>query len=215
MYPDDRVLVAILNSQRDWALAQDEGWYRLPAKHAPPGTPDFDWLAFYFTRDFGDDRWAIHYYAAIEGHELAMRRDLIPAEPDHPRAGQWYYKLQLGPLQHKIPPIVSARWRRITFIVTTGDRFMNAVEINDLFEQESQAGHLYVKLREMGLAVEREWMISEAGTTYVVDLALPHAGGWLPVTFGERPGPTGRLRLAAEAEPDDCVREVQARLRIS
>jgi hypothetical protein len=25
-----------------------------------------------------------------------MRRDLIPSEPDHPRAGQWYYKLQLG-----------------------------------------------------------------------------------------------------------------------
>jgi hypothetical protein len=39
MYPDDRVLVAILNSQRDWALVQDEGWYRLPAKHAQQKPP--------------------------------------------------------------------------------------------------------------------------------------------------------------------------------
>jgi hypothetical protein len=36
------------------------------------------------------------YYAPIQGHELVTRRDLIPSEPDHPHAGQWYYKLQLG-----------------------------------------------------------------------------------------------------------------------
>jgi hypothetical protein len=71
-------------------------------------------LAFYFTKTFGENRWAIHYYAPIEGHELVTRRDLIPSEPDHPRAGQWYYKLQLGPLEHKLPPIVSHRWRRVT-----------------------------------------------------------------------------------------------------
>jgi hypothetical protein len=68
------------------------------------------------------------------------RRDLLPSEPDHPRAGQWYYKLQLGPLEHKLPPIVSTRWRRVTFIVTSGDRFMQAVEINDLFEHRSSLG---------------------------------------------------------------------------
>jgi hypothetical protein len=114
----------------------------------PAGQNRFPVCVQYSTKNFGDDRWAVHYYAAIQGHELVTRRDLIPAEPDHPRAGQWYYKLQLGPLQHKLSPIVSARWRRITFIVTTGDRFMQAAEINDLFEQESPAGRLYVKLCE-------------------------------------------------------------------
>jgi hypothetical protein len=68
----------------------------------------------YYTKVFKDDKWAIHYYAPIQGHELATRRDLIPSEPDHPRAGNWYYALQLGPLEHKLPPIVSHRWRRIT-----------------------------------------------------------------------------------------------------
>ncbi len=202
-----------MNNRRDWALVQNEGWYRLPTKHAPPDAPNFDWLAFYFTKTFKDNRWAIHYYAAIEGHELTTRRELIPSEPDHPRAGGWYYKLQLGPLQHKIPPIVSVRWRRITFIVTTGDRFMQAAEINDLFERESPAGRLYVTLREMGVPVEREWLIREEGVEYVVDLALPLEDGWLPVTLGDRPGPAGGLRFAAEAEPDACLREIQARLR--
>ncbi|MEJ2555289.1 MAG: hypothetical protein P8186_03475 [Anaerolineae bacterium] len=65
----------------------------------------------------------LRYYAPIQGHELVTRRDLIPSEPDHPRARAWYFALQLGPLEHKLPPIVSTRWRRITFILTTGDRF--------------------------------------------------------------------------------------------
>jgi hypothetical protein len=41
----------------------------------------------YSTKVFKDDKWAIHYYAPIQGHELVARRDLIPSEPDHPRAG--------------------------------------------------------------------------------------------------------------------------------
>ncbi len=102
----------------------------------------------------------------IQGHELVTRRDLIPSEPEHPRAGQWYYKLQLGPLEHKLPPIVAHRWRRITFIVTSGDRFMQVHEINDLYEQESPAGQLYARLKELGIAVEREWWIDEEGTAY-------------------------------------------------
>ena len=61
---------------------------------------------FYFTRAFGDERWAIHCYAPVRGHELARRRDLLPDEADHPRADQANY--QLGPLERLDPPIVWA-----------------------------------------------------------------------------------------------------------
>ncbi len=117
-------------------------------------------------------------------------------------------------MKHKIPPIVSARWRRVTFTVTTGDRFTCAHEINDFFEQESPAGQLYVRLNELGIPVEREWWIDEEGIAYMVDLALPVDDGWLPVTLGDRAGPTCGLRFAAEAELDTCLREIQARLRV-
>ena len=60
-----------------------------------PNVLDFNWLAFYSTKVFKDDKWAIHYYAPIQGHELVTRRDLIPSEPDHPRSGQWYFKVQV------------------------------------------------------------------------------------------------------------------------
>lgn len=148
IYPDDRILVAVVNNPTDWQTIQTEGWYRLPAKQAPPGTPNFDWLAFYFTRAFESDKWAIHYYAKVEGHELVTRRDLIPAEPDHKRADNWYYRLSLGPLQHKLPPIIAKRWKRITFIVTTGDRFDAAEEMGDLRKNYSPQGIPYVILKE-------------------------------------------------------------------
>ena len=32
----------------------------------------------------------LRYYAPIQGHELVTRRDLIPSEPDHPRANQHF-----------------------------------------------------------------------------------------------------------------------------
>ena len=83
----------------------------------------FEYVAFYFTAAFAEHKWAIHYYARRLGHELVTRRELLPDEPDHPHAGERYYKLQLGPLQRREPPIVSLRWRRITFIHTTWDRF--------------------------------------------------------------------------------------------
>jgi hypothetical protein len=98
-------------------------------------------------------------------------------------------------------------------IITTGDRFTNALEINDLFEGESPAGQLYVRLKELGIPVEREWWIDEEGTAYVVDLALPVGDGWLPVTFGEQAGPAVGLRFAAKVEPEACLHEIQARLR--
>ncbi len=87
MHPEDRVLVAIMNNRRDFGRLRDRGWYRIPVKHAPPTTDESDYAAF-FTRAFGNERWAIHCCAPVRGHELARRRDLLPDEVDHPHADQ-------------------------------------------------------------------------------------------------------------------------------
>jgi hypothetical protein len=71
------------------------------------------------------------------------------------------------------PPSLAIAGGGSHIIITSGDRFMNAVEINYLFEQESPAGQLYLRLKEVGIPVEREWWIDEEGIAYMVDLALP------------------------------------------
>ena len=132
MFADDRVLVAFVPNSADFQTIQQENWYRIPHKHAPKGL-HAEWIAFYFGRKFADQKHAIHYYARNLGHELLTRRELKPSQPTHPRADDVYYKIQLGPLHQLEQPIVSLRWRRILFLHTTGDRFQDATEINDLF----------------------------------------------------------------------------------
>ena len=131
MYPDDRVLVAYLPHPRDYAILQQDGWYRIPLEQAPKGL-HAEYYAFYLGQAFGPDKWSIIEYAPRHGHELVTRLALFPDEPEHPRAQLPYYKVQLGPLQMRQRPITSLRWRRISFIHTTWDRFQDAVEIGDL-----------------------------------------------------------------------------------
>lgn len=131
MYPDDRVLVVYVPTPADFELIKSEGWYRIPQRHAPKGFSS-EYFAFYFGQSFGSEKWAIHYFAPRLGHELVYRRDLFPQEPDHPRADSLYYKVQLGTLIKLENPVLSLRWRRLTFLHTTWDRFQDATEINDL-----------------------------------------------------------------------------------
>jgi hypothetical protein len=131
MYPEDTVLVVYVPRPADFDHIRQDGWYRIPQRHAP-NEFQTTYYAFYFGRHFGEQKWAIHYYARRLGHELVTRRLLLPQEPDHPRADDLYYKVQLGPVQPLERPILSLRWRRITFIHTTWDRFQDAREINDL-----------------------------------------------------------------------------------
>ena len=190
-HPSDRVLVAILKSRRDFQIARDEGWYRIPQRTAPLSTTEALVLAFYFPRVFEEEKWAIHWYAPIRGHELVRRRHLLPDEPDHPRAGDPYYKLQLGPLIRLEHPIRSLRWRRITFIETSWDRFVAAEEINDLYS--SAADGLFVTLKEAGFWPEREFEVREEGAEYVVDLASPCRDGVVAIDVTGRATPPGAL----------------------
>ena len=208
MYPEARVLVAVMNNRRDFEIARDEGWYRIPVKHAPASTQETEVLAFYFTRVFGEEKWAIHWYAPVRGHELARRRDLLPDEPDHPRADDRYYKLQLGPLVRLERPIPSLRWRRITFIETTWDRFQMAREINDLYA--SGADGLFVTLKEAGFWPERELLLKESGVAYRAELAIPCREGVLALALDDRPLPPGALRLDPAMDPRLALSRVQA-----
>ena len=170
---------------------------------APPSTGEAAYIAFYFTKAFGEERWAIHWYAPVRGHELKRRRDLLPDEADHPRADHAYYAMQLGPLERLEPPIISLRWRRIAFIETSWDRFQMAQEINELYA--SGADGLFVTLKDMGLAPERELPIKEAGVEYLVNLAIPCQTGTLAIVLDDRRGPPGALRISSESSPVGAV----------
>src|SRR5690606_1384313 len=125
---------------------------------------------------------------ANHGHELATRQALLPHQPDHPRANDLYYKVQLGPLQTLPRPIISLRWRRVTFLHTTWDRFQDAVEINDLFvDWEAYTDRLYATLRARGLRSERDYDIHEPDGTYELPPLIPSRSGRVGVTPADIP----------------------------
>lgn len=204
MYPEDRVLVAYVPRPSDFDILRREGWYRIPQRFAPKGL-HAEYLAFYFGSKFGEEKWAIHYYARRAGHELARRRDLLPDQPDHPRADEVYYKVQLEPLQKLAQPIVSLRWRRITFIHTTWDRFWDATEINDLFiEGGPYVDRLYATLKERGIRAERAYRVEPDSADPTVALSVPTRDGRVTVPYGALPADDEALLALAEA----LVREI-------
>jgi hypothetical protein len=198
MYPEDRVLVGVMPEPRDLDIARERHWYRIPIKQAPNGI-GAEYVAFYFTSKYSEElRWGIHFFARRTGDELSRRVDLFPEEPDHPRANESYYRIQLGDLVQKVPPIVSRRWRRITFIRTTWDRFLAAGEINDLFSSDSIfVDRAYHALRDRGIHVERAVEIKEQQKTYLVDLLIPCRKGTVLVS-GSSDAPSAALVLTKD-----------------
>lgn len=141
------ILVAILNDPRDLEIARVLGWYRIPLRSAPKVVA-VDYLAFYQTAAFGEDKWRIQQVAPVRGHELVRRAELLRDEPDHPHAQHEYYKIQLGALISLPEPILAEKWRRITFLYTTGDYLLRAHTVNDLVVADEERPLLWQALRE-------------------------------------------------------------------
>lgn len=200
MYPDDRVLVGVMPDPRDLDIARERHWYRVPEKSLPNGV-QAEYVAFYFTKKYGDDlRWAIHFFAKRTGHKLVHRIDLFPEQPEHPRAHERYYQLQLADLRQKSPPIVSKRWRRITFINTTWDRFVNATEVNDLFSTDSvYVDRAYKTLRARGIVVDRAIEVKQKHKTYLIDIVIPCRKGTVFVS-GSAEAPPAALMLGQDED---------------
>jgi len=177
------VLVAVITRPKDLRVAREEGWYRIPLKHAPRRMAA-EYLAFYQTRAFGDEKWAVRYYAPIRRYRLATRADLLPDEPDHPRAQEQYYKVEIGPLEQLPRPIPSRRLRRITFIMTDLDRLLQAEEINDLWQGDRRQDLLWRELKKRQIEAEREYEVREGRGVYQVDFAIPCVRGTLAVQVG-------------------------------
>lgn len=173
--PTSLILVAVMNDPRDFEIARLLGWYRIPLKNAPKVVA-VDYVAFYQTGAFGENRWQIEYAAPLRGHELTTRAELLRDEPDHPRAKEEYYKLALGPLERLPRSIMADKWRRVTFLYTTGEYLSRAETIRDLVIRADERRMLWQALRER----------AENYQAYQVDLPSEVEPGLLALLLGIR-----------------------------
>jgi hypothetical protein len=154
LYPPSTalILVALIPRPRDLEIARLLGWYRVPLRHAPK-VINVDYLAFYQDAAFGENhRWRIESIATVRGHELTTRAELLRDEPNHPRAKEEYYKIQIGPLESLPHPILAGKWKRLTFLYTTGALLRSAHTLQDLVVRSEEREVLWRSLRERALS---------------------------------------------------------------
>lgn len=141
------VLVAVMKNPRDIEIARMLGWYRIPLRSAPKVVA-VDYLAFYQTGAFREEKWRIKFAAQVLGHELTTRQELFREETEHPAAHLEYYKIQIGPLIELSQPIIAENWKRITFLYTTGEYLNKANTIKELIVPGEERQLLWQALRE-------------------------------------------------------------------
>jgi hypothetical protein len=145
--PTSLILVCLLPTPRDLEIARLLGWYRIPLRTAPKVVA-VDYLAFYQPLAFGERGGQIEFVAPVRGHELTTRGELLKDETDHPRAREEYYKIQIGAMEKLSQPITSDKWKRLTFLYTTGEYLLNAKTLNDLVVAGDERQLLWQSLRE-------------------------------------------------------------------
>ena len=143
----DLVLVCLMPTPRDMEIARLLGWYRIPLRTAPK-VVSVDYLAFYQPGSFAERGGQVEFVAPVLGHELVTRAELLRDEADHPRANEEYFKVQIGPLERLNKPILAKRWKRLTFLYTTGEYVLSANTLNDLVVQSDERALLWKSLRE-------------------------------------------------------------------
>lgn len=145
---DALVLVAYIPAPRDLEIARLFGWYRIPFRTAPK-IIQADYLAFYQPSSFPpDERFLLKWFAPVRGVELTTRGELLREEPDHPRANEEYYKIQLGAL-NVLPNLIRAgEWKRFAFLYTTGKCLSTAHTLKDLSVKNEERAILWRALRE-------------------------------------------------------------------
>ncbi len=191
LYPDPgqarrTVLVAVLNNAEDLRRVATEGWYRIPQRSAPPRV-GADYLAFYQTGAFGEQEEAqtITFYAPTRRYRLVTRRELLPAEADHPRANDFYFRIEIGPLQRLEAPVPSSTFRRVTFIYTNLARLLQAQDIRDLFipPEQEPFNRLWDALRANRLRPLKNRLVDDRP----VDITLRARGGNLGILCDDAP----------------------------
>jgi len=178
------VLVAIMNNVLDMTIARDQHWYRIPVSSVEKwleGCWPPQWLAFYQTKEFGTEAYAVTYYTQVLDHRQVFRWQLFPNDPKDEKGLRRYYKLVLAPLRYLPRPILSRRRRRIVFIPTTLEKFTAAAEINDLYAESPLEDQLWVEFKRLEIGAERQEFVQVKKQIYALDFAIYCATGKIDV----------------------------------
>lgn len=215
MFPDDRVLVGVINRKRDLNYLLQENWYRIPQEQMPDGVY-VEYIALYLSGSAARKlpSTGIYYLGRKSGVELLYRRDLLPKEANHKNADRTYYKVQFDSVQGRTPPITNPTNRPVSFIYTTWDRFVKSQVIADLYSQSDYfVDRIYHALRDQQIRPDLlHWDAQKSKTGYGAGFRIICEKGTLNA-YTNAPSDTNNLYQLDMNKPDDSImREIEARI---
>ena len=179
-------LIALMNNKRDFRIAQEQRWYRIPVKtkQVPKSVinKSLKHIAFYHTKEFGQDAYRIRWYGEVKNISIVKRKELLPEIQNDPKANDEYYKIGFGELHSRAVPIISRRPRRILFIPTTLWHFQRASEINEVFHESPLEEEFWEALRD-----EKKSAKTSPSVKVAVIIAIPIPAAIKPYSIAVAP----------------------------
>ncbi len=171
----ENLIVCILNTLQDFSILREQLWYRIPVESVekflrerwPP-----KWMAFYQSGVFKKNAFMINHYGLISNISIRTRMELFPDEKPNLKSDKKYYKISFNKIETLHKPILSRRWRRIVFINTTYNKFINAIEINDLFDESALEDKLWAEFKRLKIQAERQELVQFQNHYYFLDFAI-------------------------------------------
>ncbi|HCG76638.1 TPA: hypothetical protein DEW49_01850, partial [bacterium] len=167
----ERVLIGVVRRKKDLRIILKEHYYRIPLRRCP--VQRFGYLAFYEVSRLGEEGKSINYYARLKTKSEVRRIELLPDEPEHPRAEEIYHVYHLGRIQRTPKRIENRSRRRVSFGFTTREKLLHSEEISQLFDIPPLEDIMAKELKRQKIQAYREYPLRLAKTyRYRLDFAI-------------------------------------------
>lgn len=164
------VLVGVLKNKGDLEILLKEKWYRIPLDYAPKR--QFNYLAFYQPVSFGREGKQIQYFARVLDYQTIKRKNLLPAELNHPRAEDYYFRVRLGKIKKLSQPIRNIRPRRISFGFTTLNHLLESKDILQLYNVPPLEEIIEKGLKQTGIKAVSQHYLFVNKKRFCLDFAI-------------------------------------------
>ena len=200
------VLVAVLKNLRGRRILTEEKWYRIPCAFLPKRP--FSYIAFYQPAAFGRNGKRIEYFARVIGKEIVRRIDLLPEEPNHPRAHEPYVKFSVGELQKIQKPVRNIIPRRISFGFTSLPALTSARNVLELYDIPPTEQIIEKRLAERGIKTVPEYPISNGKKRFRIDLAIFCNHGNIAIECDNFKAHSSKIQTRKDRVKDSALRKL-------
>ncbi len=199
------VLVGVLKDERDFEILINEGWYRIPADHAPQRK--FDYLAFYQPLEFGKSGKQIIYFARVLSRRKLKRIKLIPDEANHPRANDDYVRFGVDKIQKLTRAIKNIIPRRVIFGFTTLGQLYRSKNLLELYSIAPTEQIFEEALKRSGLKYASQRYVFCANKRFRPDFLIFCKNGKVAIECDNEKAHASPQQKTKDRKKDACLKD--------